>query len=888
MLKLKKDNKWKGLKLYSKRFLLALILFLILLTGCTNEYTVSVNIMPENAGEIKGSGVYQSGEQVDLKATSYEEYNFIGWEDQDNLIEQDKNYEFKIEEDVNLVARFKKKKFNLEIENNNKDMGLVKGEGEYLINEKATLSATPNDNHKFIGWFNTNNELISEKEIFKLLINSNTKVVAKFKPMMFNITLDKNIDKGEIFGEGKYNKGKKQFIRAERLEGYEFKHWLDRNGNIFSKKDGKMITVSEDLNLTAIYEKKEQQFYLGISEDEILEILQNAYGTYFWIRDQHYASMWGYEKTEEMMNLLSEGKYYISTQPNSFIKHSMNDGNPIEFKVKNIEIIGNEIIVNSIIKIPKLENGVDKLELKNKIKDNIIKINQLFSSYLEYDNTQKNIYEKELRLKVIDDEIIITHFDKPGDIFSKYQKIFNELVYDSIDEINIQVENGMFSNIIYYYDGKKYIKEYSNEIFDNRDLYPKINIVFNNGITFNFQDFYKNLRSDVDKSLIVDNQLFDDISFYQDEINNHLIISIESCYGMNPHLIFSFYDIKNKKFLYSERIPGWLKEGLITNSPNDEYISYVYSDSSSTEKLEILNIMNNQRVLVNDFLDEYDIKLKNATIFKNIQWSKESSGLTFDLYLKIHGNRGREDKTLNIGRFNFDLETKKISRIISKVNDSESDKEIIKYNPYSEKNLTSVKIPEATKHIGKWAFYGNRLTTLEIPDSVITIGNSAFYNNKLITLKLPHSITTIGDSAFYNNELTSVEIPNSVSHIGKWAFGNNSLKSVKIPNSVNAIDKWTFYNNDLEAISIPESVTSIGYSAFSENSLTAVTIPESVTLIGTNAFRNNNLKSVKIPDSVTLIGYSAFRGNSLKTVEIPSGCSYKDNSFDDDVQIIQK
>lgn len=872
-----------------RKLILVLILIIILIVGCSNENTVSVEILSETSGKIKGAGVYKSGQNVNLEAMPSKGYQFIGWKDEELFVSDEKNYNFEIEKDRNFTARFEKKKNQLKIINQNPDMGSVSGQGKYIFDEIAKVSARAKEGYKFVGWFNSEEVIITEEDQFETVVNSNIEYAAKFEPIKFSIVLDKNIEKGNVYGAGEYQKGKKQFIRAEILTGYDFQHWIDSDGNIFSKKDGKMITVDKNLNLTAVYEKKDQEFYLGVSTDEILEILQSAYESYF-DDNNPYSTLWLYKKPEAMSDALREGNYYISTQPNSFKKFPMNDGNPIEFEIKNIQVIDNKIIVNSIIKVPKLVNNIDKNRIKKELKNNLINLNEYFSNYFQYDLTNKNIYEKELVLKVENDEIIIESFDQPHGIFSKYKEFYDELVYDSIDRIDLYVDNGSFSKIEFYYDGKKYSREYNIKIFDNRDLFPKIYVIYNN-LEFNFGDFFMNLRSNVNRYLEPNKFLLEDISFYKDKKDKHLIIKIQSFFEMDAQLVFSIYDNENNDFSYSNVISGVLVDEIIMYSPNNEYISYVHTESSGIEKLEIMNILSTNRLQINDYLEEFNINSGVRTIFKSIEWHEKSNALRFDLYLKFDDTNEEEDATVRTGTFIFDINTKKLSRVIKDGGDSKNNSEpmkIVKYDSYTEKDLTTIELPDTVITIDTSAFYDKNLKSVKIPNSVTTIKDNAFYNNELTTVEIPNSVTSIGASAFWNNELTSVEISDSITSIKRRVFAKNNLISVKIPNSVITIGEDSFSNNKITSLLIPNSVTSIGNFAFSGNSLKSLVLPDSIKTIGGYAFSRNALTSITIPDSVTYIDHGAFNDNNITTVEIPKGCKYADNAFDDNVKIIQK
>ena len=91
-------------------------------------------------------------------------------------------------------------------------------------------------------------------------------------------------------------------------------------------------------------------------------------------------------------------------------------------------------------------------------------------------------------------------------------------------------------------------------------------------------------------------------------------------------------------------------------------------------------------------------------------------------------------------------------------------------NSFSDKNITSVVIPNSVVKIWNFAFYDNEISFLAIPNSVLEIWDSAFENNKLKSLILPNSVNKIWNYAFSRNNLSSVIIPNSLIEISKNSF----------------------------------------------------------------------------------------------------------------------
>ncbi len=160
-----------------------------------------------------------------------------------------------------------------------------------------------------------------------------------------------------------------------------------------------------------------------------------------------------------------------------------------------------------------------------------------------------------------------------------------------------------------------------------------------------------------------------------------------------------------------------------------------------------------------------------------------------------------------------------------------------------------------------------------IPDSVgglkvTSIRDLAFSEKQLTSVIIPDSVTEIGAYAFFENQLTEVIIPDSVIEIGYGAFQDNQLTNVTISKNITIIKDSTFYLNNLSSVIIPEGITEIGFGAFADNQITHIRIPHNVTDIRSGAFAENQITLVSIPKSVTFVGVGAFYYNQIETVII--------------------
>ncbi len=118
-----------------------------------------------------------------------------------------------------------------------------------------TISAVSNseDDYLFKAWMN-GNDTVSKDATFSMTMNRDTALKAVFVHV-FTLTLEKNYDnRGDVTGDGTYEKDQQVTITATAKPGFRFKGWMadPENPDVFvSTQATYTFTMTEDLTLTA-------------------------------------------------------------------------------------------------------------------------------------------------------------------------------------------------------------------------------------------------------------------------------------------------------------------------------------------------------------------------------------------------------------------------------------------------------------------------------------------------------------------------------------------------------------------------------------------------------------------------------------------------------------
>ena len=143
------------------------------------DYDVTVSVSPEDAGVVTGTGNYTHGDEVTVTATPNFGYKFISWTENDNVVSEELEYVFTITSNRNLVANFELLTYEVAISLNIENAGVVLGAGNYTHGDNVTVTATPNENYKFVNW-TENDILVSEEQTYVFEITGDRNLVANF------------------------------------------------------------------------------------------------------------------------------------------------------------------------------------------------------------------------------------------------------------------------------------------------------------------------------------------------------------------------------------------------------------------------------------------------------------------------------------------------------------------------------------------------------------------------------------------------------------------------------------------------------------------------------------------------------------------------------------
>lgn len=163
-----------------------------------NLYEYKVNY--EN-GDVVVNSVYYDSTFIIPQAQSKTGYTFINWIDQyGNEYNPKEELEWHFTYNIELTPVFEINTYEVTLLTSDENAATLSGAGTYEYNQIVTISVSLNDNYAFIGWFDLNDNLVSNSETYSFVVGlSDVTYKAKFYTLHYVIDGVKYKNNGSNF-----------------------------------------------------------------------------------------------------------------------------------------------------------------------------------------------------------------------------------------------------------------------------------------------------------------------------------------------------------------------------------------------------------------------------------------------------------------------------------------------------------------------------------------------------------------------------------------------------------------------------------------------------------------------------------------------------------------
>ena len=241
------------------------------------SYNIRVSANPMLGGVVTGGGTYQQGQSCTVTATPSNNYTFINWTENDNVVSTEQSYTFTVTGNRQLTANFEIQNCTITVMADPTEGGDVTGGGTYNIGQNCTLTATPATGYDFVNW-TKNGIQVSTNATYIFNATESATYVAHFQLQSFTISVSVNpTDAGTVTGDGTYDYGTSCTVTATPIQRYEFVGWTE-DGNIVSTETSYTFTVTANRNLVANFEMPMVEIRAIVDPEEAASI--SGTGTY--------------------------------------------------------------------------------------------------------------------------------------------------------------------------------------------------------------------------------------------------------------------------------------------------------------------------------------------------------------------------------------------------------------------------------------------------------------------------------------------------------------------------------------------------------------------------------------------------------------------------------
>lgn len=238
----------------------------------TGPYLINAVPNPSVYGNVGGAGTYNAGEVVDLDVTAADGLSFVGWTENDELVNLPNAggglFQITAVSNRTLVANFSYPNYSVFINGvvSPASSGniLIAGtaglsSGSYNGGTPITLTATPYAGYHFVNWkqgaglgdLGGAPRLVSTNNVLHHLVCYGTSLTANFQPDFPVLTLGVTpAASGTVSGAGTYANGASVALNATPAVGYAFASWK-QGAAVLSTSPSLNLTLTNHLTLTA-------------------------------------------------------------------------------------------------------------------------------------------------------------------------------------------------------------------------------------------------------------------------------------------------------------------------------------------------------------------------------------------------------------------------------------------------------------------------------------------------------------------------------------------------------------------------------------------------------------------------------------------------------------
>lgn len=243
-------------------------------TGVFEEmtYRVTTASQPTAGGDVTGGGTYSASksQKIQLTAEAKSGYTFAYWAIAANgQTEETKTdnpltlVSGHINSDYTCTAYFEPVRYRISATAEPEEGGRVEGDGLYIYQDQARLTAVPAEGYQFVSWRDAaTGEDLSAQTIYTFQANADRRLLAVFELQQYDITVESAPEAyGNVSGGGTYTHGAEATLNAQAAEGYEFRYWY-RNGDetdTVATTPETTVSVTAALPYTAFFTVKRKQ-----------------------------------------------------------------------------------------------------------------------------------------------------------------------------------------------------------------------------------------------------------------------------------------------------------------------------------------------------------------------------------------------------------------------------------------------------------------------------------------------------------------------------------------------------------------------------------------------------------------------------------------------------